>query len=296
MEDEKTPPEYRALLYSLYYQQFFNPVALFHMECLRRKFWPRDNENNEDSHASTETLISAVTAILHDQQGPDEVRRLGALLNGVTKSNLYPHATADAVLGRVYANGAYLGEPRFAAYTLLNRLFKAIDMGFYNTHLKTLLINPKLEKARYLRVKDALSLKADNPKNPITSLSGGNQQKVILGRWLETNANVLIFDNPTQGIDVGTKFEIYHLILKLAQSGKAILVFSQEFPEIFKVADSCIVMYKGQINAVLNREQLTEKNMMYYSTGSNLEGKKHGSTSFVCLIRNSYVSSRCVET
>lgn len=149
------------------------------------------------------------------------------------------------------------------------------SMGFYNTHLKTLLINPKLEKARYLRVKEALSLKASNPKNPITSLSGGNQQKVILGRWLETNASILIFDNPTQGIDVGTKFEIYHLIIKLAQSGKAILVFSQEFPEIYKVADSCIVMYQGQINAVLTRDQLTEKNMMYYSTGSNLEGKKH---------------------
>ena len=98
---------------------------------------------------------------------------------------------------------------------------------------------------------------------------------MILGRWLETNADVLIFDNPTQGIDVGTKFEIYHLILRLAQSGKAILVFSQEFPEIFKVADSCVVMYKGRVNAVLTRDQLTEKNVMYYSTGSNLEGKKH---------------------
>ncbi|MDD3213634.1 MAG: sugar ABC transporter ATP-binding protein [Eubacteriales bacterium] len=149
------------------------------------------------------------------------------------------------------------------------------SMGFYNTRLKKLLINPREEKIRYRRVKDELSIKADNPKNPITSLSGGNQQKVILGRWLETNADVLIFDNPTQGIDVGTKFEIYHLILGLAKAGKAILVFSAEFPEIYKVADLCVVMYKGRINAVLPRDQLTEKNMMYYSTGSNLEGMKH---------------------
>jgi ribose transport system ATP-binding protein len=103
---------------------------------------------------------------------------------------------------------------------------------------------------------------------------------VILGRWLETDAQILLFDNPTQGIDVGTKFEIYHLILRLAQSGKAILVFSSEFPEIYKIADSCIVLYLGQINAVLHRdpaagEELTEKNMMYYATGANLEGKKH---------------------
>lgn len=149
------------------------------------------------------------------------------------------------------------------------------SMGFLNTLHRKALINVKNERARYIRVRDALSLKAGNPKNPITSLSGGNQQKVILGRWLETNADVLLFDNPTQGIDVGTKFEIYHLILKLAQSGKAIIVFSQEFPEIYKVADSCVVLYKGRINAVLGRDQLTEKNVMYYSTGSNLEGKKH---------------------
>lgn len=152
------------------------------------------------------------------------------------------------------------------------------SMGFYNTLFHRLLINPKEEKKRFERVKNELSIKSANPKNPITSLSGGNQQKVILGRWLETNADVLIFDNPTQGIDVGTKFEIYHLILELARNGKAVLVFSAEFPEIYKVADSCVVMYKGQVNAVLSRDQLTEKNMMYYSTGSNLEGMKHEQT------------------
>ena len=75
---------------------------------------------------------------------------------------------------------------------------------------------------------------------------------------------------------MGTKFEIYHLILRLAESGKAILVFSSEFPEIYRVADSCIVLYQGRINAVLPREELTEKSIMYYSTGANLEEKKHG--------------------
>ncbi|MEG0639893.1 MAG: ATP-binding cassette domain-containing protein, partial [Clostridia bacterium] len=149
------------------------------------------------------------------------------------------------------------------------------SMGFYNTLMKRLLIRPKEEKERFLRQKTAMQIKTDNPKNPITSLSGGNQQKVILGRWLEAKAEVLIFDNPTQGIDVGTKFEIYHLILRLAQSGKSVLVFSSEFPEIFKVADRCAVMYKGKINATFERDQMTEKNLMYYSTGANLEGMQH---------------------
>lgn len=147
-----------------------------------------------------------------------------------------------------------------------------MSMGYLNTKFNKILIDSKEENARFDRQQTAMSIKVGNRKNPITSLSGGNQQKVILGKWLESDAKVLLFDNPTQGIDVGTKFEIYHLILKLAKEGKAIIVFSAEFPEIFKVADSCIVLYKGRENARLDRENLTEKNVMYYSTGSNLEG------------------------
>ena len=150
-------------------------------------------------------------------------------------------------------------------------IYDNTSMGFINTLMKKLLISPKEEKARYARQKEQLAIKADNPNNPITSLSGGNQQKVILGRWLETGANVLLFDNPTQGIDVGTKFEIYHLLIRLAQSGKSIIIFSSEFPEICKVADRCVIMYKGKINKILERSEMNEQDMMYYSTGSNLE-------------------------
>ncbi len=160
---------------------------------------------------------------------------------------------------------------------ILNTLsiYDNTSMGYLNTLFKGGLINPKVEKERFDRQTQTLRVKTENPKNPITSLSGGNQQKVILGRWLETGADVLLFDNPTQGIDVGSKYEIYHLILRLAKEGKAIIVFSAEFPEIYKVADSCLVLYKGQVNARLNRDEMTEKSVMYYSTGANLEGEKH---------------------
>ncbi len=147
-----------------------------------------------------------------------------------------------------------------------------LSMGYLNTRFKKLFISKKEETARLEREREAMSIKVASYQDPITSLSGGNQQKVILGKWLETNADILLLDNPTQGIDVGSKFEIYHLILKLAKEGKSIIVFSQEFPEIYKVADSCIVLYKGKCNAWLKRENLTEKNVMYYSTGANLEG------------------------
>lgn len=147
-----------------------------------------------------------------------------------------------------------------------------LSMGYLNARSRSPFINAKAEKERFARQQQAMSIKVGSPRNPITSLSGGNQQKVILGKWLETDADILLLDNPTQGIDVGTKFEIYRLILQLAQAGKAIIVFSAEFPEIRNVADSCIVLYKGACNAWLDRENLTEKNIMYYSTGANLEG------------------------
>lgn len=150
-------------------------------------------------------------------------------------------------------------------------IYDNLSMGYFNTRMREKLIRSRQEKSRYARQKQALDIRADNPRNLISSLSGGNQQKVILGRWLEADANVLIFDNPTQGIDVGTKFEIYHLMLRLAAQGKAILVFSSEFPEIMKVADRCLVMYKGQVNADLDRETMDEERLMYYSTGSNME-------------------------
>ncbi len=153
-------------------------------------------------------------------------------------------------------------------------IYDNLSMAFLNTKFKGGLISGREERARYARQQRAMSIKAGDPRNPITSLSGGNQQKVILGKWLETDADMLLFDNPTQGIDVGTKFEIYRLILELAKSGKAIIVFSSEFPEIYKVADSCVVLYKGRVNAVMGRDEMTEKGVMYYSTGANLEGMK----------------------
>jgi ribose transport system ATP-binding protein len=133
-------------------------------------------------------------------------------------------------------------------------------------------ISDKQEIARFERNRTVTDIKTDDPKNLITSLSGGNQQKVIISRWLELDSDIYIMDNPTQGIDVGTKFEIYRLINELSKRGKSLVIFSAEFPEIHRIADRCFVMYKGHINAELDRENLTEVNVMYYATGSNTEG------------------------
>jgi ribose transport system ATP-binding protein len=146
-----------------------------------------------------------------------------------------------------------------------------LSMAFFNARHKKAFISFQEEKSRYQKNKQKLNIKSDTDKNPITSLSGGNQQKVILGRWLEIEGDVYLLDSPTQGIDVGAKFEIYKLILAMAKEGKGILVFTSEYPEIWKIADSCIVLYRGSINARLERSEMSEEKIMYYSTGANLE-------------------------
>ena len=124
------------------------------------------------------------------------------------------------------------------------------------------------ELRRYETQKQALSIKAASPELGITSLSGGNQQKVFLARWLNTQADILLLDNPTQGIDVGAKAEIYRLILELARQGKTILVNTLEIPELQQVADRCAVFYGGELVKILPHEEIEEHTVMLYSTNA----------------------------
>ncbi len=129
-------------------------------------------------------------------------------------------------------------------------------------------IHRKKEQEKYEKYRQMLNIKAQDSSDSILSLSGGNQQKVFLARWLNTNADVLLLDNPTQGIDVGAKAEIYKLILQLAKEGKTILINTLEIPEIQKIADYCAVFYEGRIVKILQHEEITEQTVMLYSTNA----------------------------
>ena len=129
-------------------------------------------------------------------------------------------------------------------------------------------INEKAELEKYQVQKEKLKIKAENSSLCIASLSGGNQQKVFLARWLNTGAEVLLFDNPTQGVDVGAKSEIYRLILEFAKQGQTVIINTLEIPEVQKVADRCVVFYEGEIAAILDHKDVTEQVVMAYSTGA----------------------------
>ena len=129
-------------------------------------------------------------------------------------------------------------------------------------------IRKKDEQARYESYKEPLHIKADDSELSITSLSGGNQQKVFIARWLNIGADVLLFDNPTQGVDVGAKAEIYKLMLSFAKEGKAVIFNTLEIPEIQKVADRCVVFYEGRIAKIFQHSEVNEHDVMLYSTNA----------------------------
>lgn len=129
-------------------------------------------------------------------------------------------------------------------------------------------INTKCENERFEKYGKLLNVKANSSADNINSLSGGNQQKVFLARWLNTDAQVLLLDNPTQGIDVGAKSEIYHLILDLARKGKTVIINTLEIPELREVADVCYVLYEGRVVKELAHDEINEQTVMLYSTNS----------------------------
>ncbi|WP_236968052.1 sugar ABC transporter ATP-binding protein [Microbacterium aurantiacum] len=114
-----------------------------------------------------------------------------------------------------------------------------------------------------------LRIKAGDVGAPVGTLSGGNQQKVVLAKWLEAGADVLILDEPTRGIDIGAKQEIYELIQTLCEQGRAVIVISSELPEVLALSHRILVMYHGGIAAELDGASATEEEIMFHAVGGN---------------------------
>ena len=125
------------------------------------------------------------------------------------------------------------------------------------------------DKERNIALEDIknLKIKTTSENQKVALLSGGNQQKVVLAKWLETNPDILILDDPTRGIDVGTKSEIYTLINKITQKGKSVILISSEMPEVISMSDRIGVMYQGKITKILEKKEATQEAIMKYAIG-----------------------------
>ncbi len=128
------------------------------------------------------------------------------------------------------------------------------------------IINKKAEEALCNKAVDDLSIKTPNVEVDANTLSGGNQQKVVVGKWLVRNSKVVIFDEPTRGIDVGAKVEIYNLMNKLKQQGIAVMFISSEMPEVMGIADRIIIMCDGKITGELMSKDATQNQILTYAT------------------------------
>ncbi|MEK3888361.1 sugar ABC transporter ATP-binding protein [Bacillus sp. FSL K6-3431] len=132
------------------------------------------------------------------------------------------------------------------------------------------IINMRKHQKTFAVQRETLSLKMGKLTDSINSLSGGNQQKVVLAKWLAAGPKLLILDNPTQGVDVGAKEDIYDIILKLADENIAIVVLSSEAHEIIRICDRTLVMYHGVIQGEVSGEAMNEHNIMNLATGGQL--------------------------
>jgi ABC-type sugar transport system ATPase subunit len=132
------------------------------------------------------------------------------------------------------------------------------------------LVRPAEERATADAMAKRLDIRAPSMDTPVRLLSGGNQQKVVLGKWMVVGPRVWLLDEPTRGVDVGAKAEIYRLMGELAASGMAILMSSSELTDLLGICDRILVMFRGRLVAELDRAEATEERVIYHATGQSV--------------------------
>ena len=144
-----------------------------------------------------------------------------------------------------------------------------ISLASLKKYMSGIVINDNKKKKNALEKGRQVGLKPNDPAFMTVSLSGGNAQKVILARWMSTDATVMIFDEPTKGIDIGAKADIYLLMEKMAEQGVAIIMVSSELTEVMGMSDRIIVMRDGEITGELAKEEFSEQNILNYTVEGN---------------------------
>ena len=183
-------------------------------------------------------------------------------MSGKELSNHSPSAAMDAGIALVPEDrrlqGLFMSTSisKNAAVTSLGRIRKAF------------LISARAEQELSEQWTMVMQTKFASIQDPVERLSGGNQQKVVLAKWLATNPKLLIVDEPTRGIDVGTKSEVHRLLSQKAKEGLAILMISSELPEVLGMADRILVMREGHIVREFSRKEATSENVIAAATGA----------------------------
>jgi ribose transport system ATP-binding protein len=179
--------------------------------------------------------------------------------------DITPKSPEDAIRKGV----GYLTEDRKGDGLVLGRpIFENVSLVRFAKG-RSMLMNLVRERTETSGISQQLDIKTPSIAQLVVNLSGGNQQKVVLAKWLYAGAEVLLFDEPTVGVDVGAKAEIYRMMEALAREGKAVLMISSDTPELIAVCDRVAVMRNGRLAAVLEGAEITEENVLRHSMGVN---------------------------
>ena len=175
------------------------------------------------------------------------------------------------------AQGIYLApEDRKKSGLVLDLpIVENITLASLSHYARFGLVDAGDEKTTAQEQSRRLSIKAPSVDTVAVTLSGGNQQKIVLGKWMSMKPNVVIFDEPTRGIDVGAKSEIYALMRNLADAGVAILMISSDMEEVLGVSDRILVMHEGRVSGRLNRSQFSEHNVLTLAVGGTIQQEAH---------------------
>ena len=194
--------------------------------------------------------------------GVDEALEATVKLNGETLKFSNPR---DAI-----SHGVYLvpEDRRNCGLVVELNVRENISLPNLESYSTAKIINKAKETTAAVAACKSINIKTPSPEMRAANLSGGNQQKVVLARWLSFSPKVIIFDEPTRGIDVGAKAEIYSLIRKLASEGVSVIVISSEMEEVLGISDRIAVMHEGRITGFLDRPQFSEEAVMHLATGA----------------------------
>jgi putative multiple sugar transport system ATP-binding protein len=229
---------------------------------------------------------------MHIRQG-EIVGIAGLMGSGRTElaMSIFGKAYGKKITGQIYKEGkevhlnsikkainagiAYVTEDRKNyGLILIDDIKRNITLSSLGKISKRFVVNESQEIIEAEKYRQKLNIKTPTILQKTVNLSGGNQQKVVLSKWIFAEPDILILDEPTRGIDVGAKYEIYTIINQLAQEGKGILLISSELPEILGMCDRIYVMSEGRITGEFSREEATQEKLMKYMTRTG--GKTHG--------------------
>lgn len=164
---------------------------------------------------------------------------------------------------------AYVTEDRHSGMVMHLSILENITLASLKQFVNKILIDDRKREESAMTFKNRLAIKAPSLGTVVNNLSGGNQQKVIFAKWLMQDADLYILDEPTRGIDVGAKDEIYKLIRDITKAGKAVIVISSEMPELIGISDRILVIHNGRLGGEICAKNATENQIIQYATGVN---------------------------